>query len=118
MASRLYDDTRDALESIVVVVDAEALERTSFSQLSDYVAMVALAQVDPDSKPTAPSILGIFDAAGASEQTLSMWDRAFLEALYSTHQRNAAPHSDSSLLARSVARRIEEGQDAEDRRAP
>jgi len=107
MASRLYDDSLDALQSIVIVIDDAALEQTSFSQLSDYVAMVTLAQVDPDTRPSAPSILGIFEPGIVGETTLSDWDQAFLQALYQTHQRNSLPHADSTLIARSLARRLE-----------
>lgn len=105
-ASRLYDDSLDVLQSIVIVIDDAALDQTSFSQLSDYVAMVALAQVDADVRPSAPSILGIFEPGVARESTLSDWDKAFLQALYGMHQRNSMPHADSTLIARSVARRL------------
>jgi hypothetical protein len=112
-ASRIYDDTLDAMKSVVVVIDAAALERTSFTQLSDYVAMIALAQIDPETRPTAPSILDIFETGMAGEETLTDWDQAFLQALYTTHQRNALPGADSSLIARSLARRLQERADIE-----
>lgn len=108
LGSRLYDDSLDALQSIVIVIDDAALEQTSFSQLSDYVAMVALAQVDSNTRPSAPSILGIFERGAAHETTLSEWDQAFLQALYGTHQRNSRPHADGTIIARSLARRLEE----------
>ena len=107
LGSRLYDDSLDALLSVVIVIDDAALEQTSFSQLSDYVAMVALAQIDPDTLPSVPSILGIFEIGAAHEPTMSDWDQAFLQALYGTHQRNTLPHADGTLIARSLARRLE-----------
>ena len=108
LGSRLYDDSLDALQSIVIVIDDAALEQTSFSQLSDYVAMVALAQVDSNTRPSAPrSNIPRMDGA-AHETTLSEWDQAFLQALYGTHQRNSRPHADGTIIARSLARRLEE----------
>lgn len=107
LGSRLYDDSIDALQSIVIVIDDAALDQTSFAQLSDYVAMVALAQVDPDTRPSAPSILGIFEPGVAPQSTLSDWDQAFLQALYGTHQRNSLPRADSTVIARALARRLE-----------
>ena len=107
MGSRLYDDSLDALQSLVVVIDAHALDRTSFGQLSDYVAMIALAQIEPDTSPAAASILNIFTDEGAHEPTLTSWDRAFLEALYNTEPRNVAPNSDGDLIAQGMARRLQ-----------
>lgn len=107
MGSRLYDDSIDALRSTVVVVDTKALEQISFGQLSDYVAMVVLAQIDPDVSAPAPSILGIFDDTGVQQQNLSAWDQAFLQALYSTHQRNVGVGADGALIAKNLVRKLE-----------
>lgn len=106
MASRLYDDTLDAMQSMVIVVDRSALERADLAQLADYLSMVALAQIEPDTRPTAPSILTLFDDEDVAPPSLSVWDRAFLQALYGTHQRNVSAQADSDLIARSLAREL------------
>lgn len=116
LGSRLFDDTLDALQSVVIVVEVAALEQASFAQLSDYVAMIALAQIEPEARPAAPSILTIFEPDAVQEPSLTHWDQAFLQALYGTHQRNVSPQSDSSLIARGVARRLQELGETEDSR--
>ena len=107
MGSRLYDDSLDALQSLVVIIDAQALEHTGFTQLSDYVSMIALAQIHPDTRPAAASILNIFNDEGLAEPTLTSWDRAFLEALYQTRPRNVRPKSDGDLIAQGMVRRLQ-----------
>jgi len=113
MGSRLYDDSMDALQSLVVVVDAQALEQSSFGQLSDYVAMIALAQIEPDPRPAAASILNLFNDEGSHEPTLTSWDQAFLEALYKTQSRNVAPNWDGDLIAQGMARRLQQSTRAD-----
>lgn len=106
MASRLYDDSADALQSVVIIIDEAALSQANFQQLSDYVAMVALAQIDPQTQPNVPSILNLFSLTMAQEQGLSRWDRAYLEALYSTY-RTVAPARDADLVARALAEKLQ-----------
>jgi hypothetical protein len=107
MASRLYDDSLDHMQSVVIVIDAAALEEATFMQLCDYVAMVALAQIDPAAAPSVPSILTLFNPDIAQEETLTSWDLGYLEALYGTNQRNFRPEADDRLIARGLARRLE-----------
>lgn len=80
--SRIADGTRDDLMQVIIVLDAAALDQASFSQIADYIAMVAFAQIEPDASPSAPSILHLFDAGRPQEDTLSRWDQAYLQALY------------------------------------
>lgn len=80
--SMIADGTRDDLMQVIIVLEDTALDRASFSAVSDYVAMVALAQIDPDASPSSPSILDLFDETSVRESTLSRWDRAYLSALY------------------------------------
>jgi hypothetical protein len=59
----------------------------NIGQLADYVSMVGLAQIRLDGNTgTAPSILGLFRASDPHPQGLSLWDRSFLDGLYSTDQ--------------------------------
>lgn len=106
MASRLYDDSVDVLQSVVIIIDEDALSRVNFQQLSDYVAMVALAQIDPQTQPNLPSILNLFSRTMAQEEGLSRWDRAYLEALYSTY-RTVDPARDADLVARALAKKLQ-----------
>jgi len=75
-----------AIYSVIVVVDLQQTKDLKIEPLTDYIAMLALAQIrtDPD-LGTAPTILRLFDETTASRpQGLSTWDRAFLASLYGT----------------------------------
>jgi hypothetical protein len=75
------------LQAVVVVVDLTRVTQFNMGQLADYVAMVGLAQIRLDANTgTAPTILGLFQASDSPPQGLSLWDRSFLEGLYSTDQ--------------------------------
>lgn len=104
--SMMYDDSLDHMQSVVIIVDVDALEHADFNQLSDYVAMVALSQVDPEATPAAPSILNLFNPDMPQEAGMTVWDRAFLEALYGASQRNVSGAGDNRLIAEALARRV------------
>jgi hypothetical protein len=106
--SRINDQSRDDLRRAVVIVDTDALDTATFAQVTDYVAMVALAQIDPDTTPETPSILRLFTAGEAQQDTLSRWDQAYLRALYSAHQGRASTESNMSAIAAALARELED----------
>jgi hypothetical protein len=89
---------------VLVIVDITAAKDVSFPALCDYVAMVALAEVDPDAKVTAlPSILTLFDdrIAGETQPSgLSDWDARYLKALYGV---NFGPTDDSQRERAAIA---------------
>jgi hypothetical protein len=75
-----------AIYTALVGVDLTQIEGLTFGQVSDYVAMVGLAQIRPDPDPgDASTILGLFSASGADRQKgVTAWDQSFLKALYAT----------------------------------
>ena len=81
-ASRLRTNVRDDLARIVVVIDFSKTANIRMSALVDYVAFVALAQVNPDGDTAGQdTILNLFaDPQNITE--LSQWDRDYLAALY------------------------------------
>lgn len=88
-ASRLRTQFIDDLMRSVVIVDVDQLRGVSLLQLADYIAMVSLAQIDPDADTRGyASILNVFDDPDGST-SLTNWDLAFLGGLYSA-ERNAA----------------------------
>jgi len=105
--SRLqFDDVR-ALDTVLVIVDAGRLGAKGIGQLADYVAMVGLAEVKPDTAgTTSPSILRLFSAApGGEPAELSDWDKALLKALYHTPQTDRMQVRDiQNDVLRDVAR--------------
>lgn len=92
-ASRLNDQTEDVLKRVFIIVDVDQLNGASLQQLGDYVAMVAMAQVDPDADTARfDTILNLFDDPATGPTGLTGWDRAYLDGLYDpnseTHRIN------------------------------
>lgn len=84
-ASRLTTQYVDVLKRVFIIVDVDRLNGASLEQLGDYVAMVAMAQVDPDADTRRfDTILNLFDDPATAPTGLTGWDRAYLEGLYDT----------------------------------
>ena len=109
LPSRLSDQIRDDLQQVILILDDEALDQADFVQVADYIAMVALAQVDPEASPDVPSILNLFNPDKPGAETLSTWDRAYLRALYTAHLGRAAENANISILAEATAREAQKG---------
>ena len=83
-ASRLRSATRQDFGAAFIIVDARRLEAIDFDwgALADYVAMVALAQLDPEAETARyPTILNLF-AERSTVRALTDWDVAYLSGLY------------------------------------
>lgn len=88
-ATRLRTQIVDNLFRTIVAVDVDSVSQVSITQLADYIAMISLAQIDPDADTRAyASILNVFDDPTDS-QSLTDWDKAYLSGLYDA-QRIAA----------------------------
>jgi hypothetical protein len=72
--------TMRALRAATVLVDANLAEGQTLRSIADYVALVALAEIQLDARP-ANSILGLFSSPDAPKR-MSPRDEAFLNALY------------------------------------
>lgn len=77
------NDVTDRLVRSVVIVDVEALPELSFRQLADYLAVLALAQVEPDTDYAGFDTVLKVMAEPQSVAGLTEWDRNYLRALYS-----------------------------------
>ena len=91
--SRLNDQTEDILKRVFIIVDVDQLNGASIQQLGDYVAMIAMAQVDPDAETGRfDTILNLFEDPATAPTGLTGWDRAYLDGLYDagseTHRIN------------------------------
>jgi hypothetical protein len=81
-------DVKDVLvfTSVAVIVDGKQVVGLQLTQLADFIAMVALTEIDLDaSLGAAPTILRLFDARRNGAQLpagLSAWDQEFLKWLY------------------------------------
>ena len=79
---RLGDGVSSALNNVMIVADTGKLLGRDAGNVGDYIAMLALAQIQPpDACQPLPSILNLL-APGCSGDTLTSADTAYLRALY------------------------------------
>ncbi|MGP8034344.1 MAG: hypothetical protein ACLPQ6_09395 [Steroidobacteraceae bacterium] len=75
-----------AFSSVAVIVDGRQIIGLEVRQITDYIAMAALTEVDLDAPlGDAPTILRLFNARSGGQplpEELSGWDREFLKGLY------------------------------------
>jgi hypothetical protein len=92
-SSRVRRTTRQDFLRVLIIVDARQANGVTFQALSDYLAMVALAQLDPEGETTGtPTILNLFqarDTGGTVPLEMTQWDVAYLDGLYNA--RRTAP---------------------------
>jgi hypothetical protein len=104
--TRLSGSTREDLSQVIIIIDASRVRGVQLAALSDYVAFIALAQVNPHASTTDyPTIMNLFSGAQANTggpTSLTLWDTAFLDALYKT-ERNAV---NPAVQQREIARRM------------
>jgi hypothetical protein len=97
-ASRLRANVRDDLARVIIILDTPRIGRVSYRALSDYVAFVSLAQIEPSADTsTWPSILNLFNAA-EPPTGLTEWDRNYLQSLYAARR----DHARASQQAREI----------------
>lgn len=100
-ASRISTGTRLAVDGVILVVEARALDGLTTTQLADYAAMRLYGFADPANLPaSAGTILNILDAEMDAEIpiTMTLWDVSFLRALYASNKtlRSSAQRSEVS----------------------
>ncbi|RZJ26735.1 MAG: hypothetical protein EON85_12095 [Brevundimonas sp.] len=109
--SRLRASTRNDLLRAFVIVDLNRAAGVSFQQLGDYVGMVAMAQIDPDSDTAGyDTVLNLFDA-GRSVDGVTDWDISYLTALYGAELNRAAASQQAGEIASSMFRDQRRQQD-------
>lgn len=102
--SFIHSGVRDDLLYVIIIVDGSKLNGTTWQQIADYLAVVSLAQVSPDTDPSAfDSILNLFSNPKAYSG-LTDWDRSYVHALYEFDQRRT-PRAQTSDLVDEMARR-------------
>lgn len=80
--SRIHAGVVDKLWRVVIVVDANQLTGTTWQEIGDYLAVVSLAQINPETDPSEyDSILNLFNNP-AAYSGLTDWDRSYVRALY------------------------------------
>ena len=81
--NRLGDGVSSALSNVMIVADTEKLLGRDAGSVGDYVAMLALAQIQPpDGCQSLPSILNFLAAGCQRGDALTSADTAYLRAIY------------------------------------
>ena len=81
-SSRLRSNIRYDMAWTIIIMDMTKLGDASLAALADYVAMVSLAQIDPQADVSdQDTVLNLF-GEGQTVSGLTGWDRDYLSALY------------------------------------
>lgn len=103
-ASRLSTQIVDNIIRTIVIVDVDDVSHVDATQLSDYVAMVSLAQIDPEADTSAyASILNVFNDPGSAPY-LTEWDKAYLDGLYGAQRTRQNVRAGKSEIQSSIRR--------------
>lgn len=103
-ASRLNSLIVDQLYKAIVIVDIDAVSGLSTDQLGDYLAMVSLAQIDPEAETGAfDTVLNLFDNPDGVPG-LTEWDQSYLTALYDSSSRRRSAGAQANAVANIMGR--------------
>lgn len=101
-ASRLSTQIVDDSKRVFVIVDIDKINGVNLQQLGDYLAMVSLAQINPDADTSGyASVLNLFDDPERTEG-LTNWDMAYLQGLYSSQRTRANDRASRTEIASSI----------------
>ena len=107
-SSRLASNWKEGLNRVLVIVDTTQLKGVTYEQLAGYLAMVALAQLDPEAEPsTLPTIMTLFadlQAGHAPAESLTEWDRAYLRGLYASPDDARNLNAQRGAIRRSLVK--------------
>jgi hypothetical protein len=100
-ATRLKLTATRNIFSVIVVVDSTKIGNINFGQLTDYIGLVGLAQINFEKQPgDVPTILRLFESSGESQPPeMTVWDRSLLHALYNTSQTSVMQISQMQTAA-------------------
>jgi len=105
---RIENAAIEYIRNVVVLVDARRTAGKSLAQLTDYLAMVSLSQIDTSAElGGVQSILKLFGAPGQPvSPALTEWDLAFLHGLYRVSYSPASQRADlRARMSRELAPR-------------
>lgn len=102
--STLSTQVVDSMNRVFVIVDVDKVSSLTPIQLADYIAMVSLAQIDPEADTSAyASILNVFDDPSTAD-SLTDWDQAYLKGLYSVMRTQKIPGAARLEVSNSIRR--------------
>lgn len=98
--SLIRTSVHNDLTRAIIIVDFERASSLTFEQLSDYIAMVAFAQVDPDADMSGfSSVLNVFTDPTAATG-ITNWDMAYLNGLYDVELNRRSPSQTAGAIGR------------------
>jgi hypothetical protein len=102
----LRQTTRQDFSRVVIIIDGRSAGSVQLAALADYVAMVALAQINPDADTSSfPTVLNLFSArAGSAPVGLTAWDLAYLDALYKSDRDASSVTQQQADMTRRMMR--------------
>lgn len=113
-SGKIRSTVRADFSHAFIVLDVTRIRTVRFSALADYIAMVSLAQTDPDAQlPNVPTILRLFrdrDEGLTPAESLTDWDRAFLKALYAARRDAKRVSIQEREMTRSMEEALAGGQ--------
>lgn len=113
-ASRLGTQIVDELFRTVVILDVNQIDGIPANQLADYIAMVTLAQIDPEADTSGyASILNLFETPDAAPG-LTEWDLAYLGGLYDASRTRKNLRAGRMEIADTIYRTHQESRDGEE----
>lgn len=102
-ASRLRANIRDDLARVIVILDVSKIGRIGFGALSDYVAMVSLAQIEPDAQTSSyDTVLNLFADDADPLAGLTQWDKDYLKSLYTARRDRARSTQQTEDILRGM----------------
>ena len=114
MTSRIASQYRQDMKRTFVIVDVNRLNGAGVEQLSDYIAMVSLAQIDPDADTGSfDTILNLFEDPSAVTG-LTGWDQAYLAGLYEAEWYRINQGSQIRAIANTIEWKYRNGVAAEE----
>lgn len=104
----LRRSTRQDFGYVMVIIDTTRTAGVPMASIADYVAMVSLAQLNPDLRTANyPTILNLFSepAPGQARPSgLTAWDTAYLEGLYRTARNARSADAQEAEISRRIVR--------------
>ena len=103
-SGRLTTEVTNRLLRSFVILDLARMDGVTFQQVGDYVAMVALAQIDPEAQTAGfDTVLNLFSDPDHGE-AMTDWDRSYLASLYDSYLNQRGPNAQLGAVGSRMTR--------------
>jgi hypothetical protein len=104
-ASFLRLQTRQQIDGSVIVIDLDAANGRTLTELADYAAMRGLSITRPPNQTSADTILHLFSGDASSPRQLTSFDVGYLKALYESDGLDRSVHERGRIVERIASER-------------